>query len=60
MAYPRDIEQAQQKVLAIATKFHTTIQSGTLALWMMSEGPDELFVAVEKLKRLGWVEDAEL
>ena len=51
-----DIEQAQQKVLTIAAKFHTTMDSGTLALWMMSEGPDELFEAVGKLKRLGGIE----
>ena len=50
----RDIEQAQQEVLALAAKFHTTLDSGTPALWMMSEGPDELFEAVGKLKGLGW------
>lgn len=48
------IQQAQQKVLALAAKFHTTLDSGTPALWMMSEGPDELFEAVGRLKSLGW------
>ncbi len=54
MAYPKDIERAQQEVLALIAKFHTTIDRGTLALWMMSEGPGELFEAVGRLKSLGW------
>ncbi len=48
------IEWTKQKVLALTARFHTTMESGTLALWMMSEGPDEMFKAVEELKRLGW------
>jgi len=54
-----NIHQIQQEVLVLAAKFHTTLDSGTPVLWMMSEGPDELFEAVGKLKSLGWEPENE-